>query len=149
MILYNNSRSWAFKTYATIIIFILLLKRYITRGGNLIKKCETNQFVSNAWVKYRVPPPIWNRDNILFRRRSYFACNTNRMATVRTQSMQSPLLAVRRSSTVSNRWTNARRGARVGRRRWNAERSEPVSAACLIFLCLPPRYTTRRRSAVP
>lgn len=62
------------------------------------------------------------------------------MAIVRTQSMQSPLLAVRRSSTVSNRWTNARRGARVGRRRWNAERSEPVSAACLIF-CVYHRVT--------
>lgn len=62
------------------------------------------------------------------------------MAIVRTQSMQSPLLAVRRSSTVSNRWTNARRGARVGRRRWNAERSEPVSVAWLIF-CVYHRVT--------
>jgi len=64
------------------------------------------------------------------------------MAIVRTQSMQSPLLAVR-SSTVSNRWTNARRGARVSRRRWNAERSEPVSAARLMILCVHHRVTRR------
>lgn len=111
----------------------------------MFKSCETNQSVSNASAKYRVLPPIWNRDIIILSSSSsccrYFACNTYRLAMVRTQSMQSPLLVVRRSSTVSNRWTNARRAARVGRRRWNAERSEPVSAARLTILCVHHRVT--------
>jgi len=105
-----------------------------TRKIIILKSCETNQSVSNASAKYRVS----SSSSSCCR---YFAWNTYRLAMVRTQSMQSPLLVVRRSSTVSNRWTNARRAARVGRRRWNAERSEPVSAARLTILCVHHRVT--------
>ncbi|KAL4096946.1 hypothetical protein QTP88_021813 [Uroleucon formosanum] len=96
---------------------IAIKVHYITRKKIILKPCETNQSVSNALAKYRVSPLIWNRDILLLSSsssscRRYLACNTG-------------------SSTVSNRWTNARRAARVGRRRWNAQRSEPVSVARL------------------
>ncbi|CAI6351671.1 unnamed protein product [Macrosiphum euphorbiae] len=121
----------------------------------MFKSCETNQSVSNASAKYRVSPPIWNRDIIILSSSSsccrYFACNTYRLAMVRTQSMQSPLLLTSGSPFVDCiEPVDERAPRRTG---WSPplERralGTGIRRALDDIMCSPPRYTPSRCSAV-